>query len=74
MRLTEEHEAIRDMTARFIDNEINPYCDEWEEQGIFPAHELFKKIYSEGPDSNEKNALGRCNFKRFYSHTCCRTG
>jgi citronellyl-CoA dehydrogenase len=29
---------------RFIDNEINPFVDEWEAAGIFPAHELFKKL------------------------------
>ncbi|MEH6549933.1 MAG: acyl-CoA dehydrogenase family protein [Pseudomonadales bacterium] len=44
MRLTEEHEAIRQTIAQFIDKEINPYADEWEEAGSFPAHELFKKM------------------------------
>lgn len=44
MRLTEEHEAIRSTVARFVDEEINPYCDEWEEEGIFPAKTLFKKM------------------------------
>lgn len=44
MILTEEHEAIRLTTAKFIDSEINPYADKWEADGIFPAHELFKKM------------------------------
>lgn len=44
MLLTEEHNAIRHTVASFIDKEINPYCDEWEKAGIFPAHELFKKM------------------------------
>ncbi|RNL63524.1 acyl-CoA dehydrogenase family protein [Zhongshania marina] len=44
MILTEEHEAIRQTTAKFIDVEINPYADKWEADGIFPAHELFKKM------------------------------
>lgn len=44
MILTEEHEAIRQTTAKFIDSEINPYADKWEAEGIFPAHELFKKM------------------------------
>ena len=48
MRLTKEHQAIRETIAKFIDKEINPYCDEWEEAGIFPAHELFKKMGDEG--------------------------
>ncbi len=48
MRLTKEHQAIRETIAKFIDKEINPYCDEWEAAGIFPAHELFKKMGDEG--------------------------
>ena len=44
MLFTEEHEAIRNTTSRFIDQEINPYVDQWEKDGIFPAHELFRKM------------------------------
>lgn len=44
MRFTEEHLAIRNTMSSFIDKEINPYVDEWEAEGIFPAHELFKKL------------------------------
>jgi len=44
MRFTQEHEEIRRTAARFVDNEINPYVTEWEKEGIFPAHELFKKM------------------------------
>ena len=44
MKWTEEHQSIRAITAKFVDNEINPYVDQWEEDGIFPAHELFKKL------------------------------
>ena len=44
MIFTPEHEAIRATVAQFIDKEINPYCDQWEEAGIFPAHKVFKKL------------------------------
>lgn len=44
MLFTEQHNAIRQTVAQFIDKEINPWCDEWEREGIFPAHELFKKM------------------------------
>ena len=44
MKWTDEHESIREAAAKFVDNEINPYVDQWEEDGIFPAHELFKKL------------------------------
>ena len=42
MIFTEQHEAIRHTIAQFIDKEINHYADQWEEEGIFPAHALFK--------------------------------
>ncbi|PCI64511.1 MAG: acyl-CoA dehydrogenase [Kordiimonadales bacterium] len=44
MLLTDEHKAIRNTAAQFIAAEINPFVDEWEAAGIFPAHSLFKKM------------------------------
>lgn len=44
MQLTHEHEELRRNLRRFIDHEINPHVDEWEEAEIFPAHEVFKKL------------------------------
>jgi citronellyl-CoA dehydrogenase len=44
MQLTQEHEEIRRNLRRFIDNEINPHVEAWEDAGIFPAHELFRKM------------------------------
>ncbi len=44
MQFTPEHEAFRATIRGFVENEINPYCDEWEAAGIFPAHELFPKL------------------------------
>ncbi len=44
MIFTDEHRAIGEMLAQFIDKEINPHVDEWERDGIFPAHEVFKKM------------------------------
>lgn len=38
----EEHEMIRQATRRFVEREILPYVDEWEEAGSFPR-ELYKK-------------------------------
>ncbi len=40
---TKAHQLFRQTVRRFIDQEINPYVDEWEEAADFPAHELFKK-------------------------------
>ena len=44
MEFTQEHEGIRRSVKKFVDTEINPHVDEWEKAGIFPAHELFKKM------------------------------
>ncbi len=44
MLLTSEHEDLRRTVRKFIDNEINPHVDEWEEREQFPSHELFKKL------------------------------
>lgn len=45
---TAEHRALRETLARVIDKDINPFVDEWEERGIFPAHEVFKKLGDAG--------------------------
>ncbi|QSQ27066.1 acyl-CoA dehydrogenase family protein [Pyxidicoccus parkwayensis] len=44
MLFTEEHQKLRATIARFIDEEINPHVDAWEEAEIFPAREVFKKM------------------------------
>lgn len=41
MRLTEEHEAFRRTIRSWIEAEVNPHVDAWEEAGIFPAHQVF---------------------------------
>lgn len=43
MYFNEEHNALRDMVKKFVDKEINPKVDEWEEETV-PLHELFKKM------------------------------
>ena len=48
MEFTQEHEGIRRNVKKFIEAEINPHVDEWENAGIFPAHELFKKMGEQG--------------------------
>ena len=44
MQFTQEHDAIRRTMQQFIKNEINPFVDEWERDGIYPAHQVFKKM------------------------------
>jgi len=44
MKFTPEHEALRKTVRDFVEKEINPHCDEWEEAGEFPIREVFKKL------------------------------
>jgi len=44
MKFTEQHEELRRTVNRVIATEVNPHVDKWEADGIFPAHELFKKL------------------------------
>jgi citronellyl-CoA dehydrogenase len=39
-----EHDEFRQLVRRFVENEITPHVDAWEEQRIFPAHQLLKKM------------------------------
>ena len=44
MHFTAEHDMFRATVRNVVENEINPFIDEWERDGIFPAHELFAKF------------------------------
>jgi citronellyl-CoA dehydrogenase len=44
MTLTQEHEDFRRVVREVVEKEINPFVDEWERVGTFPAHELFPKL------------------------------
>lgn len=44
MILTQEHLELKRTIANFVENEVNPHVDSWEEAGLFPAKVLFKKM------------------------------
>ena len=48
MKLTAQHEELRRSLIRFIDTEINPNVDAWEENPPFPAHDVFRKMGEAG--------------------------
>lgn len=48
MLYTQEHLELQRSVKKFIDTEINPHVDAWEDAEIFPAHELFKKLGDAG--------------------------
>jgi citronellyl-CoA dehydrogenase len=45
---SEQHRALQQTLKRLIDEEINPYVDQWEAEGAFPAHTLFPKLGKQG--------------------------
>ena len=45
---TAEHRALRETLARVIEKDINPFVDQWESEGKFPAHRVFKKLGDAG--------------------------
>ncbi|WDE09875.1 acyl-CoA dehydrogenase family protein [Thalassomonas haliotis] len=44
MIFTNEHLALQRTVQQFVQQEINPYIDEWEAAGQFPTHKIFKKM------------------------------
>ncbi|XP_058475539.1 probable acyl-CoA dehydrogenase 6 [Solea solea] len=45
---TPEHFALKESLRKIIDQEINPHVDQWEAEGKFPAHKVFKILGSAG--------------------------
>lgn len=48
MIYSEQHRELMRSVAKFCETEINPHVEEWEKAGIFPAHEVFKKMGDQG--------------------------
>ncbi|KAJ8307030.1 hypothetical protein KUTeg_015114, partial [Tegillarca granosa] len=45
---TQEHVQLRQSLQKIIEKDINPHVEQWEKEGIFPAHEVFKKLGDAG--------------------------
>jgi len=45
---SEEHLALQTTLKKIIDTEINPNVDQWENDGEYPAHQVFKKLGDAG--------------------------
>jgi citronellyl-CoA dehydrogenase len=48
MLYAEPHRALIESVTRFVESEIDPHAEAWEEAGIFPAHTLFRKMGQQG--------------------------
>ena len=44
MKLTPEHDELRKTVRAFLAREVDPHAEEWEREGLFPAHEIMKKL------------------------------
>ena len=48
MEFTADHELFRASVRGVVERDIEPFVDQWEADGIFPAHELFQKLGAAG--------------------------
>ena len=48
MLFTHEHDELRRTAKRIVDTHINPFVDEWEEAGEYPAHQIIKVLGDAG--------------------------
>ncbi len=44
MRFSPEHEMFRQSIRKFVERELNPHVDEWEEAGAWPGHAVLKQM------------------------------
>ena len=45
---TEQHYQMSEMLNKIIERDINPFVQEWEKKGIFPAKQVFKNLGNHG--------------------------
>lgn len=48
MQFTHEHQELQRTTRRIIAEHLDPYLDQWEDEQIFPAHQVMKAFGSAG--------------------------
>jgi citronellyl-CoA dehydrogenase len=72
MIYTEQHLELQRTVKKFVDSEINPHIDEWERDGIFPAHEVFRKMGKLGLlGINKSEAFGGLGLDYSYQLAFC---
>lgn len=48
LQFTQQHDELRATTRKIIENDINPYVDQWEEEGMFDGRKVFKILGNAG--------------------------
>jgi len=72
MIYTEQHLELQRTVKKFVDAEINPHIEEWERDGIFPAHEVFRKMGTLGLlGINKSQAFGGLGLDYSYQLAFC---
>jgi len=72
MIYTEQHLELQRTVKKFIDTEINPHIDAWERDGMFPAHEVFRKMGKLGLlGINKPEAFGGLGLDYSYQLAFC---
>ena len=51
---TEEHQIFRTSIRKFVEKEIKPHIDQWEDEELFPV-ELYKKAADAGKSSSSSH-------------------
>ena len=44
MKFSPEHDALRKTALQFVEKDLNPHIPQWERDGKFPMHDVFKKM------------------------------
>jgi citronellyl-CoA dehydrogenase len=44
MQFTSEHHQFRKLVRSFVEKEINPHVDQWEDEGLMPLHDIFSHM------------------------------
>ena len=44
MPFTQDHHDFRKVVRQFVENEINPHVEAWEQEGMMPLHEIFSQM------------------------------
>ena len=65
---SEEHEAFRSTVRRFVEREIMPHVDQWDEAEEFPR-ELYKKASAAGRIGDTSRTASRSSRRRMSAST-----
>ncbi len=48
MQITHEHRELQRTTLKLVEEHIHPFIDDWEKDGLFPAHQVMKTFANAG--------------------------